>query len=167
MTKLREKITVENIYLLSELFECIDIAHFKNEVRNIKAYLQDGYRYASNVKEEGIEMVNIVPYLDILDTLEMCAEDMASAEEGRFLSMSFGGKKCVNLEPFIDFLETMEDQSYTHYDFREITEVMKNYLNASNIAEFKKGSNFIGNISGVIMELYDNFEKREKLCQKN
>jgi hypothetical protein len=166
MTKLREIITISNLYDLAGIFEYTDISEFKTNIRNIKSYLHEGYKYATNVKDPDIKIINIIEYIDILDTLELCAEAMLEVEEERHLTISFGGR-CVNMEPLIDFLETMEAQSYTNFDISYIVDVMQNYLHESNIKEFKKGSTFMRKVAGHIMILEEALAEQVKPCPKN
>lgn len=158
MTKLRKKITVENLYIISDFFETLTISEFRDSIDLISIYLQDGYKYACNVKDQSIKKLSISQYIDILDTLKICAESMMEAENYRHCSMSLSKDKSINLEPFFDLLETLESMSYNYTDILTIEKVMKNFLHSSNIIEYKQGSEMISELAGTIKHLYEEFE---------
>lgn len=136
----REILTFQNVEEIYHLFDMIEAAKLPDKVAQISAYLRDGYRYASNVKDDRVKQWDVTRHTDLIHLLHRCSVEMLKPEETRFMALHLDDGTVINLEAFFDFLETIDSLSEAVDDLQELDRVLQNYLNESNIWQYRECS---------------------------
>ena len=136
----REILTFQNVEDIYHLFDMIEAAKLPEKVSQISAYLRDGYRYASNVKDDRVRKMDVTRHTDLIHLLHLCSQEMLKPQTSRFVSLHLDCGTVINLEAFFDFLETLDSLDDAVDDLEELDRVLQNYLNESNLWQYRECS---------------------------
>jgi hypothetical protein len=139
-------ITVENLEEFNLIFGSTNPNALPEKIKKVCTYLREGYKYAANVKDDSVIQMDITAHTDLVHTLHQCTSDMASDKgTGIYIALDCGAQ--VNMGPLFDFLDSMDSMEDTVDNLEELERVLENYLNETNIKEYKECKYVIGQIT--------------------
>lgn len=149
----REILTFQNLEEIYDLFDAIEAAKLPTAISQISAYLREGYRYASNVKDERVRQMDVTRHTDLIHLLHGCAQGMLHPKPSRFMSLHLDCGTVINLEAFFDFLDELDSIDEAVDDLEELDRVLQNYLNESNIWQYRDCSATVRQVLGLMKRI--------------
>jgi hypothetical protein len=130
-------------------------AEFAARIKALSDYLREGYKYAANVNDPRVRKIDITRHADHIHLLIMMAQDMVKAD----VNFSWMYKRIdgtiISVEPIFDFCEDMTADDWTDFidDLEDLRKVMINYVNPSNVWEFRDCSDILERLYSIFSEL--------------
>jgi hypothetical protein len=149
----REILTFQNLEELYYLFEVIDASKLPDKVRQIAAYLQDGYQYTCIAKDARIKKMDLIRHTELIDVLHKCADGMIKPYQTRFMAVHLDDGTVINLEAFFNFLDELDCINECIDDLEELERVLQNYLNESNIWQYRECSGTVREILSLMKRI--------------
>lgn len=140
MQNYREFFTFHQLETIKDMLDELQASDLPRRIKSLSEYLRDGYKYAANVNDPRVQKWDITAHVDLIHTLCMMSADMLKVEEehGWILKMPDG--QMLALNPFFDFCDSLTEPEWVDLvdNLAELKEVMRNYLNETNVWQFKE-----------------------------
>ena len=162
MQNYKQILSIASLEHFASIYEVISADQLPGRIKKVCDYLRDGYKYAANVQDGRVQKMDISTHTELMHTLHLMVAEMNKPEESLGFAFRLPGGSFVSLSPFFDLFDLWSERSEwldLVDNLQELLAVLANYLNESNVWEYKECVETITHLHFIFELIYQEIEQ--------